>query len=110
MGEAVRETRKEGEIMARFIVLCRYTQRGIEHIQGSPGRMTAFKADAKAKGAEMIESYLVSGRFDLIHIFEAPDDETMAKVAISLGSHGNVTTETMRAFTEAELKKIIGGL
>jgi uncharacterized protein with GYD domain len=43
----------------------------------------------------------------MVALVEAPDDETMAKLALSLGSKGNVRTETLRAFTEDEYRNII---
>ena len=50
------------------------------------------------------------GRYDIIIVLEAPDAETVAKWALNLGSKGNVSTETLRAFTEDEYRKIIGTL
>jgi uncharacterized protein with GYD domain len=96
--------------MASYIVLCRYTQRGVEHIKDSYARAQVTKDDAKAKGAELKEIFLVMGRYDLVLVYEAPDDETMAKVSLTLGGRGNVATETMRAFNEAEYKKICAGV
>ena len=53
---------------------------------------------------------MVIGQYDDIVICEAPDDETMAKLALTTGSQGNVHTETVRAFTEDEYRKLIAGL
>jgi uncharacterized protein with GYD domain len=50
------------------------------------------------------------GRYDIVAISEAPDDETAAKVALAIGSAGNVTTETLRAFTEDEYRAIVAAL
>ena len=50
---------------------------------------------------------MVMGRYDQVSIAEAPDDATMAKALLSLASQGNLQTETLRAFTEDEYKKII---
>jgi uncharacterized protein with GYD domain len=54
--------------------------------------------------------YLVIGQYDIVSVVEAPDDETMAKIALSLGSQGNIRTETLRAFTEDEYREMISGL
>jgi uncharacterized protein with GYD domain len=96
--------------MATYIVLVRYSQRGVEHVKDSPARLEVTKSDAKAKGAEVKEAFLVMGRYDMVLVYEAPDDETMAKVALTLGARGNVSTETLRAFNEAEYKKICAGV
>ena len=61
-------------------------------------------------GAKMKEAYLVMGRYDIVLVSEGPDDETMAKVALAVGSLGNVRSETLRAFTEDEYRKIIASL
>lgn len=46
----------------------------------------------------------------MVTIIEAPDDETMAKLALAIGSQGGIRTETLRAFTEDEYRKITGAL
>ena len=49
-------------------------------------------------------------QYDTMIILEAPDDETVAKAALSISSLGNVRTDTHRAFIEDEYNKIIAGL
>ena len=49
-------------------------------------------------------------RYDTVVVTDAPDDETVAKLAIAAGGRGNVRTETLRAFTEEEAKKIAADL
>jgi len=61
-------------------------------------------------GAELKAWYLVMGRYDIVTLWEAPSDETMARLMLSLGSLGNVTTETLRAITEDEFRKIVATL
>ncbi len=96
--------------MAAYISLISFAQKGIENIKESPARLDAAKRLYKSMGAELKQFYLTLGRYDAVVIAEAPDDETAAKVALALGSAGNVRTETLRAFTEDEYKKIITGL
>lgn len=96
--------------MAAYISLISFAQKGIENIKESPARLDAAKRLYKSMGAELKQFYLTLGRYDAVVIAEAPDDETAAKVAIALGSAGNVRTETLRAFTEDEYKKIIAAL
>jgi len=50
------------------------------------------------------------GRYDIVTISEAPDDAAAAKAALTVGSAGNVTTETLRAFTEDEYREIVAAL
>lgn len=96
--------------MATYIMLHHYTQKGIEKIKESPARLEAVKKAFKALGAELKQFYLVAGQYDIVTISEAPDAETIAKCALDVASKGNVTTETLRAFTEDEYRKIIGAL
>ena len=96
--------------MATYISLLKFTCQGIEKIKESPARLDAAKQAFQAMGAELKEFYLVMGSYDIVIISEAPDDETVAKLALSIGSQGNIRTETLRAFTEDEYKKIISEL
>ena len=93
--------------MPTYITLVNYTQKGIEHVKESPKRLDAAKQAFQGMGAELKEFYLVMGRFDIILVTEAPDDETVAKIALKLGSLGNVRTESFRAFKEDEYRKIV---
>ena len=96
--------------MATYLMLVKYTQKGIENIKQSPARLDEAKKASKAVGAQIKEFYLVMGRYDIVIVLEALDAETVAKWALSLSSKGNVTTETLRAFTENEYRKIISAL
>ena len=96
--------------MATYVLLVRYTQKGVENIKESPARHDAAAKAFKAMGAELKEMYLVMGQYDLVLVAEAPDDETITKLVLSLGSNGNIRTETLRAYTEDEYRKIIAAL
>jgi len=96
--------------MATYISLLRYTQQGIQNIKESPARLDKAKQAFRAMGAEIKEYYLVTGRYDAVVVSEAPDDETVAKLALAIGSAGAIRTETLRAFPEEEYRKIIAAL
>jgi uncharacterized protein with GYD domain len=96
--------------MATYISLIRFTPKGIENIKDSPNRLDAAKQAYQEMGAELKEFYLTMGQFDAVVISEAPDEETVAKLVLSIGSVGAIRTETLRAFTEAEYRKIIAAL
>lgn len=96
--------------MATYITLGSFTQQGIERIKESPARLDAAKQAFEAMGAEMKGFYLVMGQYDWVLIAEGPDAETVAKLALTIGSQGNVRTETLRAFTEDEYREIIAAL
>ena len=96
--------------MPTFISLISYTQNGIDNIKESPTRLDAAKEAFRAMGAELKEFYMVMGQYDLVVISEAPDDETVTKLVLMIGSGGAVRTETLRAYTEDEYRKIIASL
>jgi uncharacterized protein with GYD domain len=72
--------------------------------------LDAAKKAFKAAGAEIKDYYLTMGQFDAVVVSEAPDDETTAKIALSIGSLGNIQTQTFRAFSEGEYRKIVSAL
>ncbi len=101
---------KGGTSMGTYVVLCNWTQKGIEHVKESPTRLDEVKKAFQAKGAQIKAFYLVMGRYDMVIVAEAPDDETVAKLALAVGSRGGTRTETLRAYPEDEYRKIIAAL
>jgi uncharacterized protein with GYD domain len=97
-------------IVATYISLLRYTQQGITSIKQGPGRIEAARKAYREQGAELKAVYLVMGRYDFVALVEAPDEATAAKAALALGSKGNVSSETLRAFTEDEFQSLVAGL
>ncbi len=96
--------------MPTYVTLFRFTQQGIKNIKEGPARLEAAKKTCAAMGAKMQAFYLAMGRYDAIVVTEAPDDETMAKVGLTIGLRGNVRSETLRAFSEDEYRKLIAAL
>jgi len=99
-----------GGSMATFITLARYTQQGISKIKDSPSRVDAFRNAAQKAGGSLKGLYLTLGRYDLVLITETPSDDVVARLTLATGALGNVTTETLRAFTEDEFRKIVSSL
>ena len=96
--------------MPTYISLVNYTQKGIENIKESPDRLDKFKVAVKDAGAEVKAFYLTMGRYDIVYIMEAADDEAAAKIMLAIGAAGNVRTETLKAFSEEEYRNIIASL
>jgi uncharacterized protein with GYD domain len=99
--------------MPTYIGLLHYTSEGVKSIkdrwaQGNPNDRA--RAAAKALGCELKGAYVTMGRYDGVAIIEAPDDATMAKLALATGMQGTFQTETLRAFTESEFEKIARAL
>jgi uncharacterized protein with GYD domain len=96
--------------MATYATLFRLTQKGIEHIKESPSREEAYRKSIRSLGGELKAFFLLQGSYDMLALVSAPDDETMARINLSVCSLGNVRSETLRAFTEEEYRKLIGSL
>ncbi len=96
--------------MARYLLLSRFTQQGIETIKDGAARLDAAKQTFQELGAELKDFYLTLGAYDAAVVIEAPDDATVAKASLAIGSLGNVRIETLRAFTEEEYREIVSTL
>jgi len=84
--------------MPTYISLIKFTHQGISTIKEGPNRLGASKEILNRYGSKLKAFYLTMGRYDIVTISEAPDDAVAAKIALTIGSAGNVTTETLRAF------------
>ncbi len=93
--------------MATFIALIDYTDQGIQAIQNSPERATAFLDQAKAAGVEVKDLYWTWGAHDGLIVVEAPDEETASALFLSVSKQGNVRTQMMRAFDRNEFQGIL---
>jgi uncharacterized protein with GYD domain len=96
--------------MPHYITLFRFTQKGVEDIKGGPARLDAAKKGIEAAGGKIKGFYLTMGQYDAIGIIELPNDEAMAKIALTNSTRGTVRGETLRAFTEEEYRKLITSL
>jgi uncharacterized protein with GYD domain len=93
--------------MATFITTIKFTQQGIKGIDETTKRAATVKAAAKKMGVKVTNIYWTFGDHDGVLIFEAPDDETATTLLLHVGALGNVHTTTVRAFTAAEMDKIL---
>jgi uncharacterized protein with GYD domain len=94
--------------MATFVMLASYTEQGIKSIQETLKRTDNVKAMAEKMRVTMKETYWVLGPYDIIAVFEAPDDATMTAFALSIAKLGNVKTQTLRAFSPDDMKGVLG--
>jgi len=107
-GFSVHQTIFKGDgRMATFITTIKFTQQGIKGIDETTKRAAALKTAARKMGVKVTDIYWTLGDCDGILIFEAPDDETATTLLLHIGAMGNVHTTTCRAFTAAEMDKIL---
>jgi uncharacterized protein with GYD domain len=92
--------------MPTYIALLKWTGQGIGNVKDSPSRLDAGRKAMKKSGVKIKDTYLTMGHYDLVCIIDAPDDETYASALLSLGAQGNVQTETLKAFSEDQYRKI----
>ena len=96
--------------MASYIMVGNYTRQGMDKIRGAPARIDTAREVIASLGGQLICWYLTMGRYDFVAVIEAPSDEAMARLALAIGSHGNISTETLRAFDQQEFLQIVSEL
>jgi uncharacterized protein with GYD domain len=96
--------------MPHYVTLVRYTPQGMSKINASPARLDAAKKAAEKEKGKIQAWYLTMGRYDAVYLSEFPSDEACARFTLSVGSLGNISTETLKAFPEADYRKIVGSL
>jgi uncharacterized protein with GYD domain len=96
--------------MPTYMTLGRWTAQGAQNIKESPARLDAARKALAAHGAKILHFYMITGTHDMMFIAEAPNDDAMAKAMLSTIAKGAVTTQTSRAFTEDEYRKIVSSL
>jgi uncharacterized protein with GYD domain len=92
-----------------YITLMKFTSQGMTGIPAWRDRVEEGERAIEARGGRLVDAYVTLGRYDVVEIFEAPDDETAYQILIELGKHGQVTTETLRGFTREEAERIVKG-
>ena len=96
--------------MAGYISLVRFTPQGIATIQDLPQRLDAVKQAAEGMGVRVVGLWMTMGQYDLVAVFDAPDDQAMASLLLALARKGNGASETMRAFSEDEIRAVVAKL
>jgi uncharacterized protein with GYD domain len=96
--------------MATYLVLGNFTDQGVRTIKEAPQRRQRATELAKQCGCEIQAVFLTMGPYDLAIRVQAPDDEAIARLALSIGAQGNLRTLTMKAFPADDFERIIGSL
>jgi uncharacterized protein with GYD domain len=96
--------------MTIYISMMSYTDKGIQTVRESPRRFEAASRMLEDMGGRFRDFFLTMGTYDLVLIYEAPDDAVSARFQLLLGAQGNVRTTTMKAFPEAAYHEIIASL
>ena len=94
--------------MPTYINFLSFTEQGVKTIKDLPARIAAGRQAFEANGGKLLNYYLTLGAQDAVIVYEFPDDETAASMALAQAGLGNVRTTSMRAFTEAEIPGVLG--
>jgi uncharacterized protein with GYD domain len=93
--------------MPTYISLARWTDQGIRNIKEAPQRIDAFKKGVQAAGGKLTGFYVTMGKYDIVTIVDAPNDEAVANIVLSTESKGNVRIQTLKASTEDQFRTIV---
>jgi uncharacterized protein with GYD domain len=93
--------------MATYIVLTSFTDQGIRNVKESTKRADGVRELAKKFGVTATEFYWTLGAYDVVAIFDAPDEASITALGLAIGAAGNVRTQTMRAFSKEEMNGIV---
>ena len=93
--------------MPHYISLMRWTSQGLAGLPGWRERVEEGERTISEAGGRLVGVYVTLGRYDVVEIFEAPDDEVAVEIVMRLQRFGAEHTETLRAFTRDEAEEII---
>jgi uncharacterized protein with GYD domain len=93
--------------MATYIMLASFTDQGIRNIKDTTKRADAFKKLAKSMGASVKEIYWTLGQYDIVVVIEVQDDAVITALGLAVAKSGNVRTQTLRAFSQANMDAIL---
>jgi len=96
--------------METYVILGKYTEKGAANIKQGPARLEAVRKAVEAAGGKWLGFYLTMGQYDYVLITQAPNAQAAASLLLATGAQGNVSTQTMRAFTEEEFKGLVASL
>ena len=93
--------------MITYVVLATFTDQGVKNAKNSPKRAEAFKQMAKTFGVTVKDIFRTQGRYDIVTVVAAPDELSATALNLSLSALGNIRTESLRAFSSAEMMNIV---
>jgi uncharacterized protein with GYD domain len=89
--------------MPTFLMLTNLTAEGVRTLKNHPGRIAEVNREVEQMGVKVVSQYATLGQYDFVTVVEAPDEKTMAKVSVELGSRGTMTSQTLAALPAEDL-------
>ena len=96
--------------MPTYIMLANWTDQGARQVRDSPKRVAGAKKSLAEMGGEFKTLYMTMGDYDLVIVYDAPDDAVAARFTLMLGKLGNVRTTSLKAFPEEAFRQIVNTL
>ena len=93
--------------MPTYVNLVRFTDQGIRDYKETVDRAKEYWTSIERAGGRVLYEVWTLGEYDIVVLFEAPDDETATSLALEVSSLGNVRTTTMRAFDAEEMRAVL---
>jgi len=93
--------------MAIYLMLTNLTDEGRKTVKEKPERIKEVSKEVEKMGVKVLSQYALLGAYDFVNIVEAPDNQTVAKVALELGSRGTLQTTTLAALSIDEFIKML---
>lgn len=93
--------------MARYVILSSLTDEGRRTIKEKPRRILEVNKELEKLGVKVLEQFAVLGPYDFVNIIDAPNNETVMKMSVELGSRGSVHLLTLPAIEVKDLLKKI---
>ena len=93
--------------MPTNVILVKWTEEGAKTARDTVQRARQVRADFQRRGITRFDVLWTQGQYDIVAIAEGPDDETMTAALLALATRGTVRTETMRAYNESEMERIL---
>lgn len=96
--------------MPTYVMLANWTDQGARQVKDSPKRLDTAKRALTEMGGEFRSIYMTMGEYDLVLIYDAPDDAVAARFTLLLAQMGSVRTRTLKAYPEAAYREIVNSL
>ena len=93
--------------MATYVTLITFTDQGVKNVKDTANRASHYKELAAKLGCTIKDIWWTQGQYDVVSIIEAPDDAAATALAMSIGKLGYIRTQTLRAYSAAELAPIM---
>jgi uncharacterized protein with GYD domain len=89
--------------MPTYVMLTNLTAEGVRTLKDNPNRVGEVNKEVEQLGVTVKDQFATLGQYDFVTIIEAPDDKTMAKVSVELGSRGTMSSQTLPAIPAGDL-------